>query len=200
MPGTESPTSTFNLLEQARSGDRDALSRAFEKHQRRLAVLIYYRLTAGARTFDQVEDLVQETFLRACRDLDGFTWQSPDSFFRWLASIAGHVVIDHARYRGRERRAGEAVPFRSESNPLGPEPADSVTPSRLLAHKEAVERLLGRLDQLPEDYRQALVLAKIEGCTTPEIADRMGKTREAVALLVYRALQRLRVLARETRA
>jgi RNA polymerase sigma factor (sigma-70 family) len=68
-----------------------------------------------------------------------------------------------------------------------------------LAHKEAVERLLGRLDQLPEDYRHALVLAKIEGCTTLEIADRMGKTREAVALLVYRALQRLRVLARETR-
>jgi RNA polymerase sigma-70 factor (ECF subfamily) len=200
MNGTESPTSTFNLLEQARSGDRDALSRAFEKHQRRLAVLIYYRLPAGARAFDEVEDLVQETFLRACRDLDGFTWQSPGSFFRWLGSIAGHVVIDRARYRGRERRAGEEVRFRSESNPAGAEPADTLTPSRLLARKEAVERLLERLDRLPEDYRQALVLAKIEGCTTVEIAERMGKSREAVALLVYRALQRLRVLARETRA
>ena len=200
MPGIESPTSTFNLLEQARSGDRHALSRAFEKHQRRLAVLIYYRLPAGGRAFDEVEDLVQETFLRACRDLGGFTWQSPGSFFRWLASIAGHVVIDRARYRNRERRAGDEVPFRSESNPAGAEPVDTVTPSRLLARKEAVERLLERLDQLPDDYREALVMAKVEGCTTAEIAERMGKTREAVALLVYRALQRLRVLARETRA
>ena len=198
MQGTESPTSTFNLLEQARNGDREALSRAFEKHQRRLTVLIYYRLSANGRTFEEVEDLVQETFLRAYRDLHGFTWQSPDSFFRWLASIAGHVVIDRARYRSRERRAGEAVPFRSESNPAGPEPADTVTPSRLLARKEAVERLLERLDQLPEDYRTALVLAKVEGCTTAEIAERMGKTREAVALLVYRALQRLRAMARES--
>ena len=191
----ESPTSTFTLLEQARSGDRQALSRAFEKHQRRLAVLIYYKLPGGARRFDEVEDLVQETFLRACRDLERFTWQSPDSFFRWLAQIAGHVVIDRARYHARECRGGEEVRFRSESNPAGAEPADTVTPSRLLARKEAVERLLARLDALPEDYREALVLAKVEGCGTAEIAERMGRTREAVALLVYRALKRLRALS-----
>ena len=40
------------------------------------------------------------------RDLDRFTYQTPDSFFRWLASIAGHVIIDRARYHGRERRGG----------------------------------------------------------------------------------------------
>ena len=197
---TESPTSTFTLLEQARSGDREALSRAFEKHQRRLAVLIYYRLPGGARHFDEVEDLVQETFFRACRDLDRFTWQSPDSFFRWLAQIAGHVVIDRARYHARERRAGEEVRFRSDSNPAGPEPADTVTPSRLLARKEAVERLLELLDALPDDYREALVLAKVEGCSTVEIAARMGKSREAVALLVYRALKRLRGLTQGSSA
>ena len=126
-PRTESPTSTFDLLEQARSGDRQALSLAFEKQQCRLAVLIYYLLPVGRRAFDEVEDLVQETFLRGCRDLDGFSWQSHDSFFRWLASMAGRVVIDHTRYRGRERRAGEEVRFRSQSNPADAEPADTVT-------------------------------------------------------------------------
>jgi len=200
MSAAESPSSTFNLLERARSGDRQALSRAFERQQRRLAVLIYYKLPGGRRSFDEVEDLVQEAFLRAWRDLESFTWRSPDSFFRWLATIAEHVVIDRARYQGRERRAAEEVPFRSESNPGGAEPADTATPSRLLARKEAVERLLARLDLLPEDYREALVLAKIEGCSTVEIAERMGKTREAVALLVYRALQRLRTIALETQA
>ena len=195
---TEAPTSTFTLLDKARRGDREALSRAFEKHQRRLAVLIYYRLAPATRRFEDVEDLVQETFLRACRDLASFTWQSSDSFFRWLAAIAGHVATDRARYLGRERRAGEEVPLRSESNPAGADPADTVTPSRLLARKEAVERLLARLDALPEDYREALVAAKIEGCTTAEIAERMGKSREAVALLVYRAVRRLRALAGES--
>jgi RNA polymerase sigma-70 factor (subfamily 1) len=192
---TESPTSTFTLLEQARAGDRQALSRIFEKHQRRLTVLVYYRVGPESRRFAEVEDLVQETFLRACRDLDRFAWQSPDSFFRWLAAIAGDVVVEQARYRARACRAGEEVPLRSASNPAGADPADTATPSRLLARKEAVERLLARLDELPADYREALVLARIEGCSTAEIAERMGKSRDAVALLVYRALKRLRATA-----
>jgi RNA polymerase sigma-70 factor (ECF subfamily) len=191
----DSPTSTFALLEQAKSGDRDALSRAFEKHQRRLAVLVHFKLSERSRTFSEVEDVVQETMLRAFRDIERFSYQSPGSFLRWLSSIADHVIVDRVRYQGRERRAGQEVPFRSASNPLGPDPADSKTPSRLFAQQEAMERLLGRLSALPEDYRQAILLAKIEGLSTGGMADRLGKSREAVALLVYRAVKRLRALA-----
>jgi len=104
------------------------------------------------------------------------------------------------RYLNRERRAGEEVPFRSASNPAGPDPADTKTPSRLFAQQEAVERLLARLDAMPEDYRQILILAKIEGLTTAEMAERLGTTREAVALLVFRALKRFREIVRETRS
>jgi len=194
----ESPTTTFALLEQAKDGDEQALSRAFERHRRRLAVLIHYKLSPHAREFCDVEDLVQETCLRAFRDIASFTYQSPGSFLRWLSAIADHAIIDRTRYQNRERRAGQEIPFRSASNPLGPDPADSRTPSRLFAQQEAVERLLARLDALPEDYRRVLVLAKIEGLTTTEMAERMGKSREAVALLVYRALKRFGTLCRET--
>ena len=189
-----SPTSTFALLEKARSGDEEALSRLFEKHRRRLGVLIHYKLSLQARRFCDVEELVQETHLRAFRDIGRFTYQSPGSFLRWLSSIADHVIIDRVRYEGRERRAGEEVPFRSASNPMGPEPADTKTPSRLFAQQEAVERLLARLDALPEEYRQVILMAKIEGLSTAEIAERLGKPREAVSLLVYRAVKRFRVL------
>lgn len=193
------PTSTFALLEKAKTGDQEALSRAFEKHRRRLAVLIHYKLSPHARQRYEVEDLIQETSLRAFRDIERFSYQAPGCFLRWLSTIADHVIADRMRYQNRERRAGDEVPFRSASNPDGPEPADTKTPSRLFAQQEAVDRLLARLDALPEDYRQALVLAKIEGLTTAEIAERMGKSREAVALLVYRALKRFRELAKETR-
>jgi RNA polymerase sigma-70 factor (ECF subfamily) len=189
-----SPTSTFTLLEKARAGDREALSRAFEKYQRRLAVLVHCKLSERTRAFAEVDDIVQETLLRAFRDLDRFSYQSPGSFLRWLSSIADHVIVDRVRYQGRERRAGSAVPFRSPSNPLGPEPADTKTPSRLFAQQEAIERLLGRLDALPEDYRTAIVMAKIEGLSTAQMAERLGKSREAVALLVYRAVKRFRAL------
>ena len=188
----ESPTSTFTLLEQARAGDEQALSRAFDKYRKRLAVLIHFKLPPQARTFSDVEDAVQETCLRAFRDLDRFQYQSPGSFFRWLSAIADHVIVDGVRYRNREMRAGEQVPLRSASNPAGPEPRDSKTPSRIFAQQEAVERLLDRLAALPDDYRQVILLAKVEGLTTAEIAARLGKSREAVALLVYRAVKRFR--------
>jgi len=190
----DSPTSTFTLLEQARTGDGQALSRVFEKYRRRLAVLVHFKLNPHARSFTEVEDIVQETCLRAFRDLDRFTYLSPGSFLRWLSSIADHVIIDRLRYQNRERRAGEEVAFRSESNPAGPEPADTKTPSRLFAQQEAVERLLDRLAALPEDYRQAILMAKIEGLSTAEMAARMEKSREAVALLVYRAVKRFRAI------
>ena len=78
----ESPTASFALLEQAKGGDEQALSRAFERHRRRLPVLIQYKLSPHAREFCEVEDLVQETCLRAFRDIASFTYQSPGSFLR----------------------------------------------------------------------------------------------------------------------
>jgi len=195
----ESPTSTFALLERARSGDREALSRAFEKFARRLAVLIHFKLAERTRSFAEVDDIVQETMLRAFRDFEHFSYREPGSFLRWLSAIADHVIVDRVRYAGRECRAGEEIPFRSQSNPAGPEPADTKTPSRLLAQREAVERLLARLEALPEDYRQAILLAKIEGLSTAEMAARMGKSREQVALLVYRAVKRFRALCEADR-
>jgi len=195
----ESSTSTFTLLEQAQAGDREALSRAFEKYQRRLAVLVHFKLSERARTFAEIDDIVQETFLRAFRDIHNFHYQAPGSFLRWLSAIADHVIIDRVRYQGRERRAGEEIPFRSASNPAGPDPVDTQTPSRLLAQQEAVERLLGRLAALPEDYRNAILMAKIEGLSTAEMAEKLGKSREAVALLVFRAVKRFRALSEADR-
>jgi len=191
----EAATSTFALLEKAKTGDDEALSTLFEQYRRRLKVLVHFKLSPRWRERGEVEDVVQEVCLRAFRDVDRFTYRTPGSFLSWLSAIADHVIADGTRYRSRECRAGEEVPFRSESNPLGPEPADSRTPSRLLREQEAVDRLLERLSRLPEDYRQAILLARIEGLSTAEVAERMGKSREQVALLVYRAVKRLRELS-----
>ncbi len=190
----DSPTSTFALLEKARGGDRDSLSLLFDQHRRRLAVLIHFKLSAKSRQDVEVEDILQETLLRAFQDLDGFAYQSSGSFLRWLSAIADHVIIDRLRYLSRERRAGEEVPFRSPSNPLGPEPADSKTPNRLFASHENLTQLLARLEMLPENYREAILMAKFEGLSTQEMAERLGKSREDVALLVYRAVKRLRAI------
>lgn len=184
----EPPTSSFRLLEKYRRGDQEAFTALFEKYRRRLAVLLHYKLGEDQRRSLEIDDLLQETFWAASRDLDRFEYRSPGSFLRWLSRIADHVIVDALRYQGRQKRdAGEPV--------TGIEPVDTKTPSRLLAEKEAVYALLRKLDALPQDYRQAIVLAKIEGVTTQELAERLGKSRANAALVLHRALRRFRELS-----
>jgi len=188
-------SSSQGLIERIKDGDREALSALFEKHRPRLAVLIHYRISPELRSFFEVDDILQEAFLEAFRDFDQFTYQSPGSFMSWLARIADHVMADLARSQGRQKRhAAEMLRFRSESNPLGPEPLDSKTPSRILAEEEGLRRLLAKLNSLPENYRQAILLMKVEGLSTQEAAARLGKSNEATALLLHRALKRFRSL------
>jgi len=191
----ESQTSTYDLVERFKRGDTGAFSLVFQKYHRRLAVLVYYKMSPELRGAMEVEDVLQEVFLAAARDIQQFTYQSPGSLMAWLSRIANHVIVDAARYQNRgKRRAEELLRFRSKSNPTGPEPVDSETPSRLFAREEALQILLKKLDALPAEYREMIVLAKFEGLTTGEISERLGKSRESVALLLHRALKRFREL------
>lgn len=186
-------TSTFDLIERFREGDGTAFSQLFAKYRPRLAVLIRYKLGARLRERVEVDDILQEVFLAASKDIGSFTYRSPGSFMNWLSRIADHVIADEARLQGRQkRRAAEVVRFRSAGSPGGPEPVDSRTPSRILMQEEGTNELLGRLDTLPPDYRDVILMAKVEGLSSAEIAERMGRSREAIAVLLHRALQRLR--------
>jgi len=186
-------TTAFGLVERVRNGDFDAFQALFERYQHRLAVLIHYRLGAKLRPVIDVDDVMQETFLEAFQDIVKFEYRSPGAFFRWLNAVAIHVVEDAARHAGRRKRdGGVRVPLRSESSPGGADPADSLTPSRILFQHERIQLLMRRLDELPPQYREVIILAKVEGLETSEISQRLGKPREAVALLLHRALKSFR--------
>lgn len=190
----EPVTSSHGLVERVKQGDDDAFSQLFEKYRQRLAVLVHYKLGVNLRRDADVDDVLQETLLRAYRDIARFECQAPGSFMSWLARIADHVIVDAARAQNRQKRAGEHVPFRSESNPGGPELADYNTPSRIFRQNESVGRLVEMLGRLPEDYRRVILLAKVEGLTTSEVAQRLEKSNEATSLLLHRAIKRLQAL------
>jgi len=128
--------------------------------------------------------------------LHRFTYRSPGSFMAWLSQIADHAIVDAARHENEKKsRPKELLPFRSESNPDGPEPVDLKTPSQVFTQQESLEILLRKLDTLPAEYREMILLAKFEGLTTGEISERSGKARENVALTLHRALKRFREIA-----
>jgi RNA polymerase sigma-70 factor (ECF subfamily) len=192
-------TSSHGLVERVKQGDGEGFSRLLEKYHSRLAVLIHYRLGRDMLSLVDVDDILQETLLRAFRDIGQFQYRSPGSFMNWLARIADHVIADLARSQARHKRAGDLVRFRSPSNPCGPEPADFMTPSRIFAENETLARLIEMLTLLPDNYRTVLLMAKIEGLSTAEIAQRLVKSNQAIALLLHRAVQRFRVLHDESK-
>src|SRR5258708_19252161 len=166
-------TSTYDLVERFKRGDTEAFSLVFRNYQRRLAVLVYYKMSAELRGAMEVDDIVQDVFLAAARDMKQFTYKSPGSLMGWLSRIADHVIVDAARYQNREKRRTEKMlRFRSESNPTGPEPVDSETPSRLFAREDTTQILLNKLDPLPTASPEMIVLANFEGLTTKEIISR----------------------------
>ena len=194
----EQISSTFDLIERIRKGEQHAFSILVSGYRRRLAVLIYYRLGRDLQSTVEVDDILQETWLRAFRQFHQFTYEGPGSFMRWLSLVAKHVIVDEARHNGRQKRhAAGFVGFRTDTSPDGVDPAHSETPSRVLAQEEGLQDLLRKLDALPEDYRDVIVLAKIEGATTQEVADHFGRTREATALLLHRALKRFRQICED---
>src|SRR2546427_8429248 len=102
-------TSTYDLVERFKRGDTEAFSLVFQKYQRRLAVLVYYKMSTELRGAMEVDDILQEVFLAAARDMKQFTYQSPGSLMGWLSRIADHVIVDAARYQNREKRRAEEM-------------------------------------------------------------------------------------------
>lgn len=128
------------------------------------------RLSGSA---DQAQDLVQETFLRAFRAWDQYT---PGTHCKsWLFTICRNVYL---RQRERTRRHDELV---SENVDRNSGPFDVVNPVWVKAVEEdpegkffdsiVDEEVLARIQELPEEYRTAVVLSDLEGLTYQEIAE-----------------------------
>ncbi len=179
-------SSDQELIERAKAGDALALEGLTKRLRPRLAALIRCRYP-GALAHEGLDDLVQETFVRALEKLDAFEWRGEDSFFRWLASIALNVA-------SKAVRRGRRAPGSLDAEPAG----SSLTPSRASRRNERFERLSADLETLPEDYREVLRLVRIEGLAVKDAARRLGKTPNAVSRTILRATRKLREIFGDT--
>lgn len=176
------------LIVEARGGDRAAFERLASLHRSRLEGLFHSRLGPALRERLDLDDLIQETFLRALRSVSEFEPRGEDSFFRWLAGIAGHVILETARKQKRDL-------ILALDRDL---PADQVSASTATQRDERFERLQQALDSLSDDHRRVVLLARVDRLPIKEVAQRMERTPEAVSQLLWRALQKLKTAFGET--
>ena len=169
------------LIEKAANGDRAAFDRLTEGHRERLGALVAARLGNDLRRKVGVDDIVQDTFLRAFQSVHRFRWEGPDSVSRWLAAIADHVILYAAQK------------YRRDGAPLVGEPAcQNPSPSKASRREERFDRLRDAIENLSEEHREVILLARIEGLRIKEIAVRMQRSEDAVKQLLARALRKLK--------
>ena len=176
------------LFEKARAGDRESFEDLVGRSIGRLKSLVRRRIGSPLRRQVDVEDVLQETLLRAFQSLGKFRWESEDKFFGWLGGIAENLIL-------HEAREGRRHPVRNLDMDL----VDSVlSQSTAMRRDERFERLEQAVNALDPLYRQVIFLARIEGLGMQEIARRIKRSPEATRKLLARAIRKLRVIFGET--
>jgi RNA polymerase sigma-70 factor (ECF subfamily) len=170
------------VLARARQGDGEAFRALVEQHSRR-AFQLAFRLTGNEQ---DAEDVVQESFLRAYRQLGRF--EARASFATWLYRIVANCAVDVMRTRqATHQRASERL---DESAPVA---ADAPDPERLAESAELKRRVGAALADLSPLERAAFALRHHEGRSIDEICRALGLGTSAAKHAVFRAVKKLRI-------
>ncbi len=173
------------LVERAKRGEVSAFEMLVVKYQRRIERLVGRMV----RDTDLVQDIAQETFIRAYRALPQFRGES--AFYTWLYRIAVNTAKKALVEKKRDPLVFEGAMVSTED---GEEPSrvenelsDGETPETVLAGRQVAATVNAAIDALSEDLRQAIVLREIEGLSYEEIADVMNCPIGTVRSRIFRA-------------
>lgn len=170
------------LMARYADGDGEAFDELFRRYERR-AYGFFVRRTGSP---ERAQDLYQELFLRIHRARDRYDPSRP--FTPWLFQIANRLLVDDLRraFRSHEVSLGDREPrsLRQEGEAI-------------VANREQLAQLL---DGLSPEERYVVLSAKVEGIGYPELAERLGKSVDAVKKMASRAVQRLRARAEQQAA
>ena len=176
------------IVARARLGDADAFRALVERHSRPLFRLAF-RMTGNQH---DAEDVVQESFLRAYRQLGKFDERA--SFGTWLYRIATNCSLDVMRSRKRraKQEAGPEAAVSEMEDPVLSLPSGDPTPDRVAMSGEVRERVAEAMNQLSASERTAFVLRHFEGMRMEDISRVLGCQPGAAKHSVFRAVQKLR--------
>lgn len=190
-------TDTLDLVRRAQAGDPVALNSLFERYLPRVRQIVGLRLKHRSSYFDDFEDLVQESLLKALKSLDTFHEKSEGTFRNWMSHCVQSVVIDQGRAGRAKKRGGGNVRRFSEIE------AESLTstvfagqgpsPAEVACKREMEEQLEQAIWDLDEHYREAIILRSLCEMSYADVAEAMGFAQEATARKVCsRAVKKLR--------
>ena len=185
VQGGEQVDADAPLVARAQQGDAQAFEMLVVKYQRRIQRLI----ARMVRDVDLVDDLAQETFIRAYRALGGFRGES--AFYTWLYRIAVNTakkaMIGLQRDPVVTQSALGGDDDDESPSPSQAELSDGETPESVLASRQVAQAVNEAVEALSEDLRQAITLREIDGLSYEEIAELMQCPIGTVRSRIFRA-------------
>ena len=173
------------LVERVQRGDQRAFEMLVVKYQRRIERLI----ARMVRDTDLVEDIAQETFIRAYRALPNFRGES--AFYTWLYRIGVNTAKKALLGLKRDPLVTEAalasMDDDDDSSRVENEMTSGETPETLMASRQVAETVNEAIEALSEDLRQAITLREIEGLSYEEISEMMNCPIGTVRSRIFRA-------------
>jgi RNA polymerase sigma-70 factor (ECF subfamily) len=186
---------TQHLVALAKEGDKSALNQLYSIYTERVHWMVRFRMGKELRSKLESMDMVQDTLIHALNDLDDFTYKNEGDFIRWLSTIAENVIRGNLKkLHTNKRDIRREVPLNSYGPNVSsrlvenPSPIAATTPSVIMSKKEDLCNLEKAIDQLKPKYREVIVLAKIDGLSYKDIGKRLGKSEDAVGMLLSRAM------------
>lgn len=171
------------LVEEARQGDRQAFGDLIVRHQDRL----FRTLRSVLGSAEDAQDACQETFLTAFQKLHLFGGRS--AFYSWLFRIGFNTAINRRR---RRRSLVSLDALQAQSGEVSDPAHLSPSPESPLEVQETQAAVRRALDELPEEFRTALVLKELEGLKYEEIAELQNCPIGTVRSRIFRAREELR--------
>ena len=160
---------------------------AFEKHRERLLSVIYLRMGPNLRVRMDPEDVLQEVAIEAVNSWH--TLSDEQNAGAWLVTLArrkvARILRDQIGVAARDPRRERTI---KTELPLADRRSGPVTHAD---RKDRLELLEQAIQRLSDDHRDVILLMKIDGLSAKEVAEQMGRTENAVHLLLSRALKRL---------
>ena len=192
---------TQQLVTLAKDGDESALDQLCQVYSERVRWMVRLRMNRELRSKLESMDLAQDVLIHALRGLGDFTYKNEGDFIRWLSKIAQNALRDNLdKLHADKRNVRKELPlggYRSTTNSRfvgSPGPIDITTPSMIMSRREDLAKLEKAIDMVKPEYREVIVLTKIEGLSYREIGDRLSKSDDAVRMLLSRAMASLTIV------
>lgn len=185
--GTDQDREDAADMEALCGGEDVALNRIMGRHREKL----FHYLIRLLQDESEAMDLAQETFVRVFLNREKF--KPAHRFSTWMFAIATNLARDRMRWLSRHRNVSLDAPQGSSEAKLSDTLVEGrLQPSEKLEENERVAEIKRALASLPEDLREALVLAEYEELSHAEIGEILKCSAKAVENRVYRARQQLR--------